>query len=196
MKRTHMWVAGLAVIALGAFLAAQGSSRAGENKELLSAMNKLVDSLKKGDKAGAQKQAEAIAKQIEEVHEVMDLYRPRNKGGWGVGDKPKAITPDGIEQMLLKIGRDAPTANTLKKDGDALEQMAYRAAAIAEVAIIKAPKQNMGKKLVKDWVEWSKDQRDASLALAAATKARSGADIKAAAAKTNNACNTCHSTFR
>lgn len=196
MRRVRMWTAGLALTAVGAFLLTQGGGAAQPDKELAAAMDKVVEAFQKGDKDGAKKHAEAVAKKIEEVHEVMDLFRPRNKGGWGVGDKAGAIVPDGIEQMLLKVGRDAPAKGTMEKQAAALEQLGYRVAAIAEVAIAKAPKQNKGKQLVKDWVEWSKDTRDAALQFAAAAKMKSGADVKAAAGKANNACNACHTIFR
>ena len=38
--------------------------------------------------------------------------------------------------------------------------VAYRIAGIAAVSLAKAPTKDQGKKLVKDWVEWSKDMAD------------------------------------
>jgi hypothetical protein len=190
-----MWIAGLAVAALGAFLVAQGS-RGGENKEVATALDKIAEAHRKGGKDAAKQQGEALAKKTEELLEVMDMFAPRKRGGFGVGEKPNAIIPDGIEQMLIKIGRDAPAAGTLNKDSAAYEQMAYRTAAIAEVALAKAPAKDMGKKLKKDWISWSNDMRDAALELAAASKSKSGAAVKAAASKLNNSCNSCHSIYR
>jgi hypothetical protein len=195
MNRMRMWAAGLAVAALGVILVAQGG-RAGENKEVVAAVDKIAEAFKKGSKDAAKQEGQALAKKTEELLDVMDLLRPRQQGGVGVGDKPGAIIPDGIEQMLLKIGRDAPPPGTLNKDAGAYEQMAYRLAAIAEVAIAKAPDKDMGKKLKKDWITWSSDMRDAALELSAAAKSKSGAAVKSAASKLNNSCNSCHSIYR
>src|SRR5262245_9214691 len=171
MNRTRMWIAGLGVTALGALLMAQGSG-AGENKEVVAAVDKIAEAFKKGSKDVAKQQADALAKKTEEIIDVMDLMKPRKKSGVGVGEKPGAINPDGIEQMLLKLGRDAPPAGTLAKEAAAYEQMGYRVAAIAEVAHAKAPGKDSGKKLKKDWISWSNDMRDAALELSAAAKAK------------------------
>ena len=195
MRRHRMGMIGLAVTALAAFCVAQGTG-AGEKNQVLSDIDKIAAAHKKGDKAGAEKEGQALAKKLQELYEAMDLMKPRKKDGSGVGAKPGAITPDGIEQMLLKIGRDAPTPGFMGKSADALEEMGYRIAAIAEISLAKAPTKDQGKKLVKDWVEWSKDMRDAGLELAAASKAKSGANVKTAASKLNHTCNSCHSIFR
>jgi hypothetical protein len=195
MRRHRMGMIGLAVTALAAFCVAQGTG-AGEKNPVQGEIDKIAAAHKKGDKAAAEKEGQAVSKKLEELYEAMDLMKPRKKEGFGVGSKPGAIVPDGIEQMLLKIARDAPTPGFMNKSGDALEEMAYRIAAIAEISLAKAPTKDQGKKLVKDWVEWSKDMREAALELAAASKAKSGANVKTAASKVNNSCNSCHSIFR
>jgi hypothetical protein len=195
MRRHRMSMVGLALAALAAFYVAQGS-RAGEDNKVAGLIDKIAAAHKKGDKAAAEKEGKAVSKEIGELYEAMDLMKPRTKGGYGVGPKKGAIMPDGIEQMLLKIGRDAPTPGFMNKSSDALEEMGHRIAAIAEISIAKAPTKDQGKKLVKDWMEWSKDMRDSALELAAASKAKSGANVKTAASKLNNACNSCHTVFR
>lgn len=195
MRRHRMGMIGLALAGLAAFCVAQGSG-AGENNEVAGLVDKIAAAHKKADKAAAAKEGQAVGKKLEELYEAMDLMKPRAKGGFGVGAKKGAIVPDGIEQMLLKVARDAPTPGFMNKSSDALEEMAYRIAGIAEVSLAKAPTKDQGKKLVKDWVEWSKDMRDSALELAAASKAKSGANVKTAASKLNNACNSCHTVFR
>jgi hypothetical protein len=195
MKKAPVWFAAATLAAVGAILVA-GRSGAGDEKALMNNIDKVAAALKSGDKEGAKKQAEAVAKKIEEVVEAMDLLKPRKKGGYGVGEKPGAIVPDGIEQMLIKIGRDAPAKGTLNKDADAYEQMGYRTAAIGLIAHAKTPAKDMGKKTRKDWMTWSNEMVEVSLQLAAAAKAKSPADVKSAAAKLNNNCNSCHTVFR
>src|SRR5262245_24992097 len=195
MTKARIWIAATIVTAVaGAFWLSSPSS-AGDSKALKANIDKIADALKSGDKAGAGKQAEALAKKLDDIAEAMDLFKPRKKNGFGVGKTPGAINPDGIEQMLLKIGRDAPAAGTLKKDGAAFEEMGYRIAALGMIAAAKgAPKGAKG--TPKDWNGWSNDTVKGGLEIAAAAKAKGGADVKAAASKLNNACNSCHTVFR
>jgi cytochrome c556 len=74
--------------------------------------------------------------------------------------------------------------------------MAYRIAAIAEVAHAKPPEKEDAKKKEKAWMQWSGDMGQAALGLADAAKSKKPADVKTAAAKLNTACNTCHGVFR
>ncbi len=199
MSQARMWIMGTLAVAVGGalWLSGMGSvTGAGENKAISDGVDKIAAALQKGDKEGAKKQADALAKKIEDFGEAMDLFKPRKKGGLGVGDMPGAIMPDGIEQMLLKIGRDAPAASALAKNAGAYEQMGYRIAAIGLVAHAKAPTANQGKKTVKDWHSWSEDTVTGGLSLAAAAKAKGAQDVKTTASKINNACNSCHSIFR
>ncbi|MCI0684408.1 MAG: hypothetical protein L0Y71_20040 [Gemmataceae bacterium] len=195
MYRAPVWFAAASVGAIGIMLLA-GQSGAGDNKELQDTIDKVAAALQKGDMAGAKKQAEAVSKKIEELYEAMDLFKPRKKGGYGVGDKPGAINPDGIEQMLIKIGRDAPAKGTLNKDSAAYEKLGYRTAALGLIALARTPPTDMGKKTRKDWMAWSDDMVKIGLQFAAAAKAKGPADVKTAAAKLNNACNSCHTVFR
>lgn len=195
MKKAPVWMAAAFVAAAGALLLTSPSG-AGDNKDLQDSIDKIAGTLKKGDKEGAKKQAEALGKKLEEIAEAMDFLKPRKKGGFGVGEKPGAIMPDGIEQMLIKIGRDAPAKGTLNKDSDAFEQLGYRTAALGLIAHAKTPSKDMGKKTRKDWMAWSDEMVETGLQLAAAAKAKSPADVKSAAAKLNNNCNSCHTVFR
>lgn len=195
MSKLRIWIAGAIAATVGGAILLTGATGAGENKEIRDGIDKIATTLQKGDKDGAKKQADALAKKIDDLADAMDLFKPRKKNGFGVGKTPGAINPDGIEQMLLKIGRDAPAAGTLKKDGAALEEMGYRIAAMGLIAAAKgAPKTAKG--TPKDWNGWSNDTVKGGLDVAAAAKAKGGADVKSAASKLNNACNSCHTVFR
>lgn len=196
MTKARIWFAGTMVAAVTGALALSGTSGAGDSKALKDNIDKIATALQKGDQEGAKKQAEALAKKLEDVVEAMDLFKPRKKEGYGVGDKPGAINPDGIEQMLLKVGRDAPAAGFLNKESAALEQMGYRIAALGMIANAKGAPKVGAKGTAKDWNGWSNDTVAGGLAIAAAAKAKGGADVKSAASKLNNACNSCHTVFR
>src|SRR5262249_47809543 len=126
--------------------------------------------------------------------------KPRNvtKGpkGLGVGHKKGVVTPDGIELKLNAIARDGITPGELKKEGEALNVAAWQTAGIAELAALRGPEKDMGKKTKAAWSKFIDDMRAGSREFAAATKGDSAAAVKTAAIKLNNSCNGCHMVFR
>jgi cytochrome c556 len=192
-------VAAAAALALGGVLLMGGRGAAGDDdgKAHREAVDKIADAYEKGKGDEAAKLAEALAKKHEDVHEIMDLFKKRKKGEFGVGDKPGAIIPDGIELKLLALGRDAPTAAQAEKEAAALKRMALRTAAIVEFALAKGPPHaDKGGATKKLWEDSAKASRDAALELAKAADEKAPASLKAAATKVNNACNNCHSEWR
>lgn len=192
MKRqAPVVLVGIGALALGSglFLAALG--RAGDDDAAKKGILKIAAALAKGNSEAASSDAKALAKKIEEIDEVMNLMRPRNKKGLGVGEKPGAIVPDGIELKLVQMGRDAPSQQAANKEAAALEKMAHVVGAIAEVAIVKTPKTK-----AKEWIRYAKEMRDAAPKLAEAAKSKSPAELKKAAAQINAACNSCHTAFK
>src|SRR5687768_364908 len=98
--RKQLWLGsfGSAFLALGGWVLLSGQGTAGEGKELKDSLLKIAELHKKGDKDGAAKQAQALAKKMEELHEMMELFKKRDKGGFGVGSKPGVVAVgDGIE---------------------------------------------------------------------------------------------------
>jgi hypothetical protein len=192
-KQACVMSAEVAVLALGSlvFLAEHGN--AGDNQALKDSVLKIANTYKKGDKAGAEKQAAALAKKLDGLDELMDLFKKRDKGGYGVGSKPGVVqVGDGIEIKLMTMGRDAPTGATLKKEGDAIEEMGYVIAAMAAVAKNKP----VAKAKTKEWNGWCDDMVAGGLKLSEAAKIRGAADLKTASSKLNVSCNSCHSTYR
>src|SRR6266542_189731 len=127
MCKTRIWIGGATVAALAIALLLSGRSGAQDNKDMKDSVDKIAAALQKGDKEGAKKMAEALAKKTDDIADVMDLFKPRKKHGFGVGDKPGSADPDHIDQMYVKLsGPNPPAANTLTKNAAALEQMAYR----------------------------------------------------------------------
>jgi soluble cytochrome b562 len=194
-KQARVWLAGVVVFAFGLGLLLAGFGRAGD-VDVKGDIIKIAKALEKNDKGIAKKNVEALAKGIDDVYDMMWLFKPRAKKGLGVGPKPGAVTPDGIELKLISLGRDSLGAATLNKEARAIEEMAYVAAAIAQVTIAKVPPKDEGKKKRKDWIEWSTDMHDTALKLAQAAKMKAAGDVKTLASKLNNACNSCHSVFR
>ena len=61
-KKTCLWSAGMALLALSGWVIVTGQGSAGEANKYKDSILKIADSLKKGDKAGAEKLAAATAK--------------------------------------------------------------------------------------------------------------------------------------
>ncbi|MCI0353050.1 MAG: cytochrome c [Acidobacteriales bacterium] len=194
-SHVRVWGLAIALAGLAGLVLFQGLVVAGDEKAVQEAVRKIAEAIKNGDKEGAVKQATALSKKVDTLEEVMDVLKPRSKGGLGVG-KPGQVTPDGIWLKVIGLGRDGITVVTLKKEADALEEMSYIIAAVSEVAKIRAPAKDKGKQTKKEWLSLTEDMRSGSLKLAAAAKSKSAQEIKTAANKLNASCNTCHSTFR
>src|SRR6185369_11522326 len=124
-KHVRFCGVGALAVAVGALM--YGVGNAGDDAAVKAAVLKIADALRKGDKEAAATQAEALAKKVEKLEDVMNLFKPRKKGGLGVG-KAGVVTPDGIELKLITLGRDAPAGAAMAKEGPALEDMAYQIA--------------------------------------------------------------------
>jgi hypothetical protein len=153
---------------------------------------KIAEAVKKGNASDADKQAAAFSKKVEDLADVMDLFKKRDKGGIGVGAKAGVAVPDGVEAKIQNLSKEAPSATTLKKESEALEDMGYVIAAVGMVTKGKPPAKTKG----KDWSGWCDEIIEGGKKLSAAAKGSNAADLKTIAGKINNACNACHSAYR
>ena len=197
--KTHapVLVGGFALLALSiGFLAV---SSAGDDKDVRDEIQKIANLIEKGDAGQAKKLAAEFAKSadLEDVMNTMGLRKANvKKPVFGYGNEPGKMIPDGIEQKLINLGKKAPSAGQLDKEVAAIQQMAYRIAAIADIANAKAPEKDQGQKKKKDWIEWTEGLRKSAEELAKAAKSKNTAEIKTTALKVNSSCNNCHGTFR
>ena len=183
---------GVVFLAVGVWLFVAGQGDAAQDAALKDGVLKIAATLKKGDSAAADNQAKSLAKKVEDLADLMELFKKRDKGGIGVGLKAGVAVPDGIETKLVAMGRDAPAGSTLKKEAEALEEMGYVVAAMAKVTKSRP----IAKVKTKEWNTWCDDMATGGLKLSAAAKSQGAADLKAAATKINASCNSCHSTYR
>ncbi len=72
-------------------LAAFGLAHAQQPNPLEKSLRDIAAEFKKGRDDNANKLAVAAAKNIEEISDLMELFRPVNKGGLGIGTKLKAL---------------------------------------------------------------------------------------------------------
>jgi hypothetical protein len=187
----------LSVVAVGLWVlgATAKTSRAAEDAETNAVVNGIADLLEKGDTAGAKKAA-ADAAQKYTYEDIMHSFKPRKKKGIGVGPKADVIVPDGIELKINALARDGITAAGMKKEGDALVRAGYVTQAIATFANAKPWMPDQGKKTKAAWMEWSGKMIAVSQEFTAAAKTGSAAEVKAAASKLKDTCDSCHIIFK
>ena len=193
-KRVGAMGLGLVALSVGIFVSGQSDNRAlaAAQKGAGDKVLKLAAAIKAGNKAEIATLTKALAKMDHD--EVMEVLKPRSKGGLGFGRAPGKFTPDGIELKLQVIGRDAPSAAALTKEGEALDEAAYILAALGEVMAVKGPPlDKKGQK--KDWAAWSQELKETGENLAKAAK-KGGAEVKSAASKINSNCAACHAVFK
>lgn len=192
MNRLHMWMAGvtLATLAVGAVVV----NTAFADEKLKADVLKIAALEKAGKGDEAKKAGSALAGKVEGTEDLMHLFKPRTKGGLGVGPAG-AVAKDGVEMLILDLARDVAPATRLAKEGDHISDAGYNVAALADIT--RDIKQSWtAKKTQKDWQKWSDEMRDAGLKFAAAAKAKGGQELKTASAKVRASCDGCHSIFR
>jgi hypothetical protein len=199
-KRARVLVLGAAVLSLViGFLAVASSGAADDKADLRATVQKIADAIQNKDMDQAKKLAQEVAKG-NDVEDVMHLMNKRDAAGkakvFGIGKKPNAINPDGIEAMIQNLSKKPRPQTQIEKESPALVEMAYRIAAIATIAHAKPPEKDEPKKKKADWMEWSADLEKTAISMADAAKAKKPVDVKNAAAKVNTTCNTCHAAFK
>jgi len=160
----------------------------------------IADALKQGKMDAATDLAKklAVKEKDDGVGNVMALMKPRGgkDNGFGVGKNPGDINPDGIELKLNALGRDLISPAKMKKESEALEEMALRMHAIAQFADALPPAKDKGKLTKKKWLEFSKGMLDSVVDLEKSIQTGSPNELKKAVTKVNANCNQCHSIFK
>ena len=191
------------LLALGAFFLASAHGRDDDDKEKAKkteaakeAVLKLVGDLG-GKDADVEKEAADVAAK-HEIESVMNQFKPREKGGIGIGAKPGAIMPDAIELKLIALGNPKkliPKADLTSQKAD-LQKMAETSLAVAEITPHYAPKKDEPGKLVKDWLKFTEDMKKQSKDLVGAVKSGDPKKVQKASLTLNSSCNACHTMFR
>ncbi|MSQ94398.1 MAG: hypothetical protein EXR98_07560 [Gemmataceae bacterium] len=170
--KTRIWLAGITLTAIFALLQASADSYAQGGDELPAVVKKIAAALKKGDADAAKKLTTATAKNvklIDEISDLMHMYRPVDKGGLGIESSLKKATAKNAEDL----------ANLVR--------------AMADLSIAKGWADPKGKRTKKAWNDLNDEMRTAADGLA---KAKNDKAAAAAAAKVTNTCNRCHTLFK
>jgi hypothetical protein len=182
-------------LAVGIWALATADGRGQQNdkdvKEAKEAVTKVVIAMRQGGNAGPQ--AAEAAKKVE-IENLMIGFKPRNKGGFGIGAKG-AVTPDGIEQKIINMAKRALTKDQIAKQKEPLIEMAERTKAIAEITQHYMPPKKAGANPA-NWKKFTQETKKAADDLAGALKGGDPKKIKDAATDLNASCTNCHSDFR
>jgi len=195
------------VLALGVCLIDAQVTRSADDddddKEDIREAAKATAALKKLTDAIAQGKEQDIAKLREELNKTTDLkhiqwvaFKTRPKGGAGVGDKPGAIVPDGIEAKLNVLTKKQLPEAQLKTEAADLIRLAQVVQATAEINDLIKAKKDDGVKTMKDWVACNQFQKDGAQELIDAVKANDPAQVQNSAKTLYVSCTACHGMFR
>jgi soluble cytochrome b562 len=141
------------------------------------------------------KPAEALSQKVKELKTVMASYKSRARKGIGTGP---ASPDDGIETKIIALGKQAPSASSLKKEKEKAElvKIGHVNLAVSEMARHYKPKKMREGKGRKDWLQYCDDLKQGADDLLKAVKAGEAKAVQRGAAAMQSACNRCHEDFR
>lgn len=190
VKRTQKAV-GMMVLAMGVVVLTLSSTYSADDDEKKATREAQQDILNLADgldKGGNKAQAEAIHKKYDELKPVMNIFKPRDKGGIGVGPKVKG---DGIELRIKAWGKRPPSPTDLKKLASDIERASRVTRAVADVTDLYVPKKNPDK-----WKKYTQDMRSAAEEWARAAQSGNPQAFKKASNNLDSSCTDCHGEFR
>jgi hypothetical protein len=187
-------IAGAGVLLAGALglLTAVSSQGAADDdpktvQEAQQAVLKLMETMGKG--GNGKEQAQAIHEKFkDDLKAVMTVFKPRDKGGIGVGPRGRG---DGIELKIIALGKRAPSKGDLGKLRPDLETIARVSKAMAEVADQYPQTKNQDM-----WKKFNEEMRKGADELLEAAHGDDPKAVKTAANNLNASCTNCHSAFR
>jgi cytochrome c556 len=157
---------------------------------------RLAKSLPNVKEAAAAKVPD-LTKYLADVGDLMNVYRPKKKGGAGLAEALQFSKPlksqNGIEELLRYLAKKKLPAAALEKGSEELALLAYQMAADGALTATFAKDQAKGPAL---WRELALAQRDAAARLAEAAGKMDAAGVHKAATALDAACSQCHDKFR
>jgi hypothetical protein len=152
------------------------------------ALDRLVK-LKDADQA---REAPRVAR-THKIDEIMIHYKPRMRGGWGVGEQPGSVVPDGIELKILHLSMKPYPPDRLVKERATLLEMGKRIKAVCEVTSHYGA--TVGKANPAGWKKHADECKQGAIELIQALEkpTPNPNEVQGAAKKTNMACIDCHS---
>jgi cytochrome c556 len=191
-----------ATLALGICCAAATPGFSADDEEDAKAVKEAQEGIKKlmgmngnAAKAEAKSIANAARKAAgggdDGLKYVMRAFKPKAKGGLGVGAKGESI-----ELKIIALGKRKLQPRDVTAQAKDLEKIAGVSKAIAEVTHYYTPKTKKAGKDPKDWTKFTDEMTKGADELTKAAKSGSPDAIKTAANNLNASCTNCHGTFR
>jgi len=191
------------VLGIGMVLAAGVGVLSVRGGEALAApdIKKLADQVGKKNWDELAREGQAVANKHKELRDIMNVFKPRKKeaevSGLGVGDRPGAILPDGIEQKILRMAGNLGVTEKDIAKAPALKRMSQIAAAVAAATVLKPnDKAQKNAASMQQWKDWSKEMHDSAQDLIKALEAKDRSRAKSAVMKLHDTCTKCHGEFR
>jgi cytochrome c556 len=132
---------------------------------------------------------------------IMEHYKTKGKGGEGIHPALQSNiklkgTQNGIEEKIRTLILKRMQQPVLDKEAEELALMAYRIAAVAELAHEYAPAKKTAKKDPDEWRVYSVTMRDAAIELGEAAHKKDVEAVFKASNRLNSSCSQCHGVFR
>lgn len=170
--KIRIGIAGIALaLGFGLIYVSQATSAEGGD-DLGKVVKEIAKSIKGNDAAGAKKLAEKTAKNpklIEEIPDLMHMYRPTDKGGLNIENDLKKVTAKNASEL------------------------GHLVLAMGELTLAKGWEKNQGKRTKKAWNDLTEAMNKAGADLA---KAANDKAATVAAGKVTASCKHCHDVFK
>jgi hypothetical protein len=195
--KVRLALASVLLAAMLGLLCASNAMSGGPDKAVGAAIVKLGDAVKKGDADATKKMAVKIngMKELEDLPDLMHLFKPRNKGGMGWGSKAGTNpATDGLEKKIQEYAKNVKANEATDPNN---EEAGYWLSAMAEIVRLRTPEKDMaGGKTKKAWNDFADATRAAADGFTKAAATKNAGAIKTAADKLNTTCLNCHSKFK
>jgi hypothetical protein len=167
-----------------------------EKEKLLAAARDIITATYGKDPVQQAKDAPELAKKYDIGNVMHAAFKPRDKGGLGVGPAANPVLPDSIELKIMALAKKAPTKQALAKDANDLVKAIEVTRTIAEINGYWVPKKREPGKDPKDWTKFNEEMKKGSEELIKAIKSGDPAAVNKAATNLNSSCVNCHGVFR
>jgi cytochrome c556 len=194
-KQLRLWIVGAALMTIVAYGAIQQIRAADDDQDITAAIQKMAQNLESHNDNAASAIAKKMPSDLDpgDVMSLLDKRHANGKGGLGIDKKPNT----GIETMVQKFAKQAPTQSKLNRDYAALRHAAYIIVASAKAIHNHCPVKAVdGKKNPKDWLNWSTAMDKQGSDFAKAIESKNPQKVKRAASNLNDTCTKCHEVFK
>jgi len=191
-KIARKWTAA-SLLALGLIWSTGGVGRADDDDDkpkIVAAGKSVLQLLDKMDGQDFDKQDNKLE------YAMKGAFRPKSKGGVGIGELKNAGHKDSIELLIMDYAKKAPTNMEVMKYNADMVKAAQITKILAYASPHWAPMKDVGKQTKAAWNGFSDDMKKGADAFLDAAKAKDDKAVGVAVKKLNKSCVDCHAIFR